>query len=380
MDKVLYQISQGNGDLTIEVPVKSNNEIGLIAVNLNHFRVTLSNMVNEIIALGRQLQESTVTLSSNTEQTASGSHEISTNVDSISQHIIHQYESVNCVISSMETMLYRLLEQNTIFQEQCNSLKEVGSTVDIMNERLELVRKAVISDAKLFADISKANAESKTYLSEVNGMIKEISLQSAGLLETTKAIADSASRTNLLAMNAAIEAAHAGTSGKGFSVVAAEIRNFAESSSEQAKQTKNNINKIITTIRDIYATSQAVEQSFEILNMKIAGAEQQTTNTVGYIQEYSVLSEKTASELASVYSKNALLLCKSKEIDHETNVVKEHIQKLSEISGIVQSSSEEISIGIHEISTAVNSISEHTVNSKEMINQPMDLAHRFKTV
>lgn len=379
LDGVLAQVSRGNGDLTLQVPVRSKDELGAVAAYFNDFSGSLAVMIRELVEIGHQLQASTGQLASNTQETAAGSHEISTNVDSIAQIIRRQGQSVATVVATLEGMLARLAEQQNSFQAQRGALNQVQSLSSSLGQRLTTVREAVQSDSRLFANIAGANNKSKDLLVTVNAQIREISTQSEGLMEATRAIAEIASRTNLLAMNAAIEAAHAGDAGKGFAVVAEEIRNLAESSSRQAKQTQATINSITAVIQTISESSQSVEHSFETLNEMIAEAEVQVQKTVREIEEYSATSERVLKTLGEVTGLTDEVSSKSTLLDQETRTVQGHIRELAEISSTVTSRSAEIATGIREVSQAVHTISGHTQTNQSLLGRLLDLLGRFKT-
>ncbi len=379
LDRVLAQISRGQGDLTIQVPVVSRDEIGLIAQYFNQFRETLATMIRELVGIGHRLQESTNSLASNTQETASGAHEITSSVESIVKNIERQSESVGTVVKTLESMLGRLSSQHQSFLEQSGTLGRAVDSVSAMNRQLAEVTESVLADARLFSEIAKANTTGKSLLTDVNAKVREIFAQSDSLLAATGAIADIAARTNLLAMNAAIEAAHAGEAGKGFSVVSEEIRNLAESSSRQAKQTETEINAILTIIQQIHTASQEVEKSFEGLNSMIAGAEAQSKRTVTAIGESTRAAGETLHVLDEVSRLNADVTSQSKEIDSDTRAIQERIRALIQISATVQSSSSEISQGISDTTMAVHSISDHTQTNKRLLEDLISLTGRFKT-
>ena len=379
LDAVLAEISRGRGDLTIHAPIVSHDEIGMIAGYFNKFSETLASMIREVSTIGESLQKSTQILSSNTEETAAGSFEINTNVESIVQVIGRQTDSATLMTKSLNEMISRLALQHESFTNQSAALKRVEGAVSAMNERLEIVREAIVADAQLFSNISKANSQGKDLLASVNAKIQEISSQSDNLLDATQAIAEIAAQTNLLAMNAAIEAAHAGDAGKGFSVVSEEIRKLAENSSVQAQQTQINLTKITESIREISGNSRAVESSFEDLNGMISEAVGQSGRTVASITESTATARETVTVLEEVIRLNSSVTTQSQEIDKDTRQVREQMGTMMEISGTVHSSSTEISQGIREITTALHEISDQTQNNKELLANLMEIVGRFKT-
>jgi methyl-accepting chemotaxis protein len=379
LDRVLAEISQGQGDLTIQVPVRSQDEIGMIAKYFNLFRETLASMIRELMGIGRRLQESTNGLATSTQETASGAHEITSSVESIVKNIELQSASVDTVVKTLEAMLTRLSNQHQSFLKQSGTLGQAVDSVTAMNRQLGAVSDAVLADARLFSEIATANASGKTLLTGVNSKVREIFSQSDSLLAATQAIADIAARTNLLAMNAAIEAAHAGEAGKGFSVVSSEIRSLAESASAQAKQTQTEITAILTMIQDIHGASQEVEKTFEGLNATVVGAEAQSRRTVEAIGETTQAAGSTLAVLDEVSQLNAVVTGQSKEIDSDTRDIQERIQALMEISSTVRSSSSEISQGIRDTTMAMHDISEHTKTNKELLEGLISLTSRFKT-
>lgn len=379
LGRVLEQISQGQGDLTINVPVVSRDEIGQLAIYFNQFRETLSIMIKELQRIGDGLHLNTLTLATNTEETAAGAHQINTNVDYIAKQIGIQAESINEVVGTLGGMIQRLGQQHGSFREQTEALVKAEESVNFMSSHLESVRTAIGSDAKLFSEIAQANGESKQLLGNVNLKIKDISQQSSGLLEATQAIAAIASQTNLLAMNAAIEAAHAGEAGKGFAVVADEIRKLAENSALQASQTATTINAIMSIIQEIFSSSQSVERSFEELNTMISIAESQSRTTVDQITEYSATARQTVSHLGDVARLNGIVSKQTTELDGETRSVQEKVQSMVQASSVVSSSSGEISIGINEITQAIHAIVDHTQNNKAELDQLLAIARKFKT-
>ena len=138
----------------------------------------------------------------------------------------------------------------------------------MMIEKISAINDILETNAAAVESLGNATTTGKTNLESVSALVSEIEQDSAGLVEMSNLIQQIASQTNLLAMNAAIEAAHAGDFGKGFAVVADEIRKLAEDSNKQAKNINDVLKKIKLLIDNAYGKTVNTQKEFEnIVNL-----------------------------------------------------------------------------------------------------------------
>jgi methyl-accepting chemotaxis protein len=218
----------------------------------------------------------------------------------------------------------------------------------------------------------------RTGLSGVSTDIQEIARESEGLLEINAVMENIASQTNLLSMNAAIEAAHAGEAGKGFAVVADEIRKLAESSGEQSKTISTVLKKIKESIDKITKSTDSVLSKFGAIDLGVKTVSQQSENIQRAMEEQNAGSQQILEVIGQlnditqeVKNGSSEMLEGSKEIITEGKNLELATQEIT--NGMT-----EMAIGADEINVAVNRVNTISVENKDSIDILVREVSRFK--
>jgi methyl-accepting chemotaxis protein len=357
----LKDISEGEGDLTRSVNIHSKDEVGDLA---NYFNKTLEKIKNLVFLIKKQagtLSDIGNDLSSNMTETAAAINEITANIQGVKSRVINQSASVTETNATMENVIANINKLNGHIEKMAANVGSVTNTL--------------LGNTANVKALQEASEVGRTGLQEVVTDIQEISRESEGLMEINSVMENIASQTNLLSMNAAIEAAHAGEAGKGFAVVADEIRKLAENSSDQSKTIGNVLKKIKESIDKITKSTETVLTRFESIDSGVKTVADQEVNILNAMEKQG---DKQTSGSVSLTEITKMVMAGSEEMLSGSQEVIKESKNLEIVTQEITGGMNEMASGAEQVNVAVHNVNDMTTKNREAIDSLIREVSRFK--
>jgi methyl-accepting chemotaxis protein len=374
----LENLSSEQKDLTKRISICSVDELGTIAGMVNTFCEHLGGGIGTIKYKINGLTHTGFELSVNMGKTSTAVQQISSNLDNMESLMVKQENGAEEAGKAVGVIKLNIDSLEKIIEEQTDSVNLSSSAIEEMTANIHSVTQTLVENSKNVSVLTEASENGKSGLQAVTQEIREIAHDSEGLLEINSLMNRIASQTNLLAMNAAIEAAHAGETGKGFAVVADEIRKLAETSGQQSKTTAAMLKKIKASIDNITKSSDEVLARFGAIDSSVKTVSEHEQNILSAMEEQEtggkqiLQSISRLRDITSSVKKGSDDMAESgktlvKETDEFINTSQEAVEGMNEILK-----------GINQISVSITHVNEMSLENNKNFESLKQETQKFK--
>ena len=292
----------------------------------------------------------------------------------------HQYEeSLKTAEQSLTHLTGNLKNLNQSIEHQEISISDSSSAVEQITRGVENLSHKLTGATDDVREMTRKTEQGRLSVNNVLNLVETIVTESEKLQSANKLIANIASKTNLLSMNAAIEAAHAGSAGRGFSVVAEEIRNLAELSSQQSLSVKENLKQITQSISDVSIAARDSDGEFHGIIESIEHVQNLFSSLESEMGELNSGSVQIRKDLENLKDQASSLLGESRRIDRERQEIGgvfEHLKTAGVQSGMDM---DEIHEKIRTMEESIQSVEKMSRENREKMIQLKERADDFQT-
>lgn len=337
-------------DLSHRVQYRAQHELGLLSHGINRFIKGFWRILLQVRSHARSLTKESEDMAARSQQLANTNEHLSETIESLSQGVISQAEHAKWTENTMIEMQEDTERVDQVTHRLGKVMKTAQQNIDHGEETVALVSKTIVENANRATNLKKTT----NTLTQVSNQANEI----------VQLIGNIANQTNLLALNAAIEAARSGEYGKGFSVVASEIRSLSEETAKAVEQ---------------------VQQMLEDVQLYVIQSEKESNDVHQLTKEQEVLATKLKeafdalkNTISSVYQEVDAIASANKQLKKGSDGVLKQMKEVSEMAEQLASHSEEASAAIEEQTSSSQEVASGNELVADAARELMHIAERWK--
>jgi methyl-accepting chemotaxis protein len=378
MNRKFEDMNKDAGDLSARLPIIAQDDIGRLSENFNGLMDFLGSSISEVKssaeagrAIGGELASTSEESSAAATQMAAGMAGLKKRTQGLMEASRGQKASLGAAGTALDSFLAKV-------DDQASAVEESSAAINQMIANLSAIEASTKDKKRLVELLKKDGAEGDRIVAGITDIVTDISRSAETIMGLVDVIGDISPPTGLLAMNAAIEAAHAGNAGRGFAVVADEIRKLAESTDRNSKDIAKSLGLVVDKIKRSAELSERTKTVFKKILEGIVVVDGSMEETLSGLIETSTGSGQIVDSVAELSSLTVGIREAGREIGERIRSIGEDATKVAELAEENERNADEINSGLGEIAQAAVQLSELGVRNAESISRLDGEVSRFR--
>ena len=352
-----------NQDISnITFDISRKDELGRIVGGLNNFLSIISKIIMDVKSTAGKNHSLGDNLSDKSDESINAVREISNKISTVSTEIKDLDNDIGNSNNSMDEITNGIHRLSELLINQSESITTSSSAIEEMASSIDSVARITRSRSDATEKLVQMTKLGDSKIKLTESVINNISKRTVEIHSIIALIDDIASRTNLLAINASIEAAHAGEKGKGFGVVAGEIRKLAENTEGNVRKISESLKEITDEINNALTTSSESSEAFKSITINV-------TDVTSGLHEISASMEELAFGKQEILRATTELMSSSHEISTFTGTMKEKTETINNTMGTVRSTSAKTLDNMEDVKFAADELNKIFMQVTTLVQQ-----------
>lgn len=367
-----------DGDLTQEITLQSKDEVGQLGKAFNEFIASLNTMIKHIKEVTRLTKEISSDLASSSETSATTVEEMTSTFEHVKNKTEILDKEINLSKNATKDVAGFVSDVIKLITNQANAITESSASIISMSTTIQQIASTSEEKLEVVNEFSKNASNGEVEMEKTTETILRVVDSANIMVDMIEIINNIAKKTNLLAMNASIEAAHAGSAGKGFAVVAGEIRKLAEDSSKNAKEISNSLKELV---EEIHSSEESVVKTGKIFHSIVKSIKDVSLSMIDMketLEEISLSSRGVTRSLEHIIEMTEDVKSSSDNLYDRISEINSSMDSVSSISDDVKQGMEESISGISDFNNTIENIAESGRQNNEKTSELEKLISIFK--